>query len=586
MLADLSYDSKDFISAGHFYDSVSTGYITDATEKNRLQLRRDALKIIVRGLSEMHTEDSLQAIAAMPKAAQEAVIKKMLRQLRKQQGLKEDDGSQLNINAAVRGGQPAATDLFAASPAAGTGSSSGEWYFNNNALKAQGYNSFRQQWGNRPNVDNWRRQAAVNKALASNALKTQAKEDSTAAAKAGDANNALSYEALYAKLPTTQEKLDASNSKIEKALFTNAQAFQDKLMDYEPAVDSYDTLNRKYAGNSYEEEALFNLYYCYMQLGKTVQADSVKRLLSARFATGKFNNLLQKGLSSTPGKPDPATEKYQQVYNLFIEGRFEDAEKAKASADSMYGKNHWTPQLLFIEAVYHVSRREDSAAINRLNSLTKLYPSSPMAERATTMISVLQRRSQIESYLTQLQITRYKEDEVVPVVITKPGEMVTVTRPLAKPDSVAKPVIAPVFMKRDSVKAANIIVKKFEFVASDSQYVSILLDKVAPVFAGEAGNAFNRYNMSNFYNLRLKTNSVKLDDRYYIVLIGPFKDAAAAIDYVNRIRPVAGSRIVPWLTSDKYGFSIISNANLNLLRENKDVEGYRQLLQSALPGQF
>ncbi|HWB28352.1 MAG TPA: hypothetical protein VG738_22925 [Chitinophagaceae bacterium] len=579
MLADLDYDSKEFVAASNCYDSVSVSYITNEADKNRLQQRMAALKIIVQGLADIHTEDSLQAIAAMPKAAQEAVIKKMIKQLKKQQGIKDEENASPNINPAVRGNQPAATDLFA------TSSGAAQWYFNNNALKAQGYNTFRQQWGNRPNVDNWRRQAAVNKALASNALKTQAKADSMTAKAAGTAGE-LSYDVLYANLPTTPEKLKASNEKIAKALFTNAQAFQNKLEDYNPAVDTYDTLNLKYDGNSYEEEALFNLYYCYTQLVRPKQADSVKNVLNTRFAKGKFTATLQKGPAGEAGKPDAATEKYVEIYNLFVEGKFEEAKDEKAKADKIYGNSHWTPQLLFIEAIYYVSKREDSAAINRLNSLAKMYPSSPIAERATTMISVLQRRSQIESYLTQLQITRYKEDESAPIVFTTPAETVNVVKVPAKIDSVAKPVSVPVAIKVDSLKAPTFVVKKFEFIPSDPQYVSILLDKVAPVFANEAGNAFNRYNMTTYYSQRLKTTSIKLDDRYNIVLIGPFKDAAAAIDYVNKTRPITGGRILPWLTANKYSFSMISEANLSLLKETKDVDGYKQLLQTALPGQF
>ena len=50
--------------------------------------------------------------------------------------------------------QPA-IDLFAAN------NTKGEWYFNNNSLKSRGFTEFKSRWGNRTNVDNWRRKAAV-----------------------------------------------------------------------------------------------------------------------------------------------------------------------------------------------------------------------------------------------------------------------------------------------------------------------------------------------------------------------------------------------------------------------------------------
>jgi hypothetical protein len=52
------------------------------------------------------------------------------------------------------------------------------------------------------------------------------------------------------------------------------------------------------------------------------------------------------------------------------------------------------------------------------------------------------------------------------------------------------------------------------------------------------------------------------------------------------VRPVVRSRVLPWLSADKYTFLLISSANLNVLKSDKDMEGYKQLLQKALPGKF
>ena len=95
---------------------------------------------------------------------------------------------------------------------------------------------------------------------------------------------------------------------------------------------------------------------------------------------------------------DAGTATYQNVYNLFLEGQFDKAKDAKKAADSTLGKSYWTPQLLYIEAIYYVKQQEDSIAINRLQSLSTAFPKSPLAEKAITMIDVLKRRKQIESH--------------------------------------------------------------------------------------------------------------------------------------------------------------------------------------------
>jgi outer membrane protein assembly factor BamD (BamD/ComL family) len=436
-------------------------------------------------------------------------------------------------------------------------------------------------------VDNWRRQAAVAKAVAANQQKTDAKADSIASAQTAATEGNMSFDALFKNLPTTPEKLKASNDKIVKAFYTTGETFENKLEDYPVAIDYYDSANLKFPGSSFEEQTLFNLYYSYTKLDRPAKADSVKAVLSSKYGSGKFNSLLRKGPEPVVKSNDAATAKYNEIYNLFIAGRFEEAKQQKVLADSLYGKTHWTPQLLFIEAVYYVSKREDSAAINRLNSLIKLHPSSPLAERANTMISVLHRRREIEGYLTNLQITRYKEDEAPMPVTTATNEIVT-QKPIPKTDSVvSKPTVTVVAKPIvDTGKATLLVNRTFEFVATDTQYVSILLDSVAPVFANEAVNAFNRYNAVNNYALRLKAAKVQLDNRYNIVLVGPFKDAPSALDYVDKTRPITGSRIIPWLTANKYTYSMISNANLAVLQQTKDLGGYKALLQKVLPGKF
>ena len=119
---------------------------------------------------------------------------------------------------------------------------------------------------------------------------------------------------------------------------------------------------------------------------------------------------------STKGvkEEDAATKEYEKIYDLFIEGKFEEAKAAKAAADSTYGNSYWTPQLLYIESIYFVSKHEDSNAITTLTSLSSQFSTSPLAQKANTMIDVLHRRKEIEKYLTDLQITRLADDEPSP----------------------------------------------------------------------------------------------------------------------------------------------------------------------------
>ena len=128
--------------------------------------------------------------------------------------------------------------------------------------------------------------------------------------------------------------------------------------------------------------------------------------------------------------------------------------------------------------------------------------------------------------------------------------------------------------------------KSFSFNALDPQYVLIVLDSVAPVYANEAGNAFNRYNLQNYYSQKITVTSVKLDTRYNLVLMGPFANALLATQYVDKTKPITAGTILPWLSPGKFSYSIISQSNLDVLKDTKDVNAYRKLMHQALPSEF
>jgi hypothetical protein len=188
-----------------------------------------------------------------------------------------------------------------------------------------------------------------------------------------------------------------------------------------------------------------------------------------------------------------------------------------------------------------------------------------------------------------------KKDTVVtppaPTVTIKKDTVVTPPAPtvMVKKDTVVTPSAPTVTVNKDTVvtpPAPTVIVKSFSFIPTDPHYVVVLMDKVDEVYASEGKNAFNRYNREKFNNQPIAMNSLKLDDRFNLVLQGPFNDAKSAVDYVDKVRPIAGSRILPWLSADKYSFIIISNANLDLLKTNKDMTAYKQLLKQAFSEKF
>ena len=130
------------------------------------------------------------------------------------------------------------------------------------------------------------------------------------------------------------------------------------------------------------DQVLFHLYHCYSRNGETAKAEQVKKELADKYPQATYTAIVTTGINPKTKKEDSAaTKTYESIYTSFIDGHFDQALEEKKIADSLYGTNHWTPQLLYIEAVYLRKHREDSTAENLLTQLISLFPAQHYRKR-------------------------------------------------------------------------------------------------------------------------------------------------------------------------------------------------------------
>ena len=584
-LGKIAYVQKQYKKAADHYDSLDVSEPSMSADSADIADRKSSLRKVVAQLDIIEKEDSVQMIAAMPAAERDAFIKKLARKYRKEKGLKEEDAFAGNTiitdfgNSKSKDNEP--TDLFESS-------SKGEWYFYNASMKSKGYNEFKAKWGKRDNVDNWRRKSAMD---AGKNLNTNIDIDApqTSDPLSGDPGNGkpveYSYDALMGDIPLTPEKVDSSNSRIAKALIELAKLFEFDLQDYQQAIYTYDIYLQRFPDKLADGEIYLGLYHCYTKLGDATKAAYYKNLLDTKFANSSFANMINNPAALQPEKKNPeTTKKYEDIYNMFIEGNFASAIAEKKIADSIYGKHYWSPQLLFIEATYYIKERQDSVAITVLNNIVSLYPESPLKDKAQTLIEVLGRRAEIETYLTNLQVTRLPEDDKIIVSDDKPAEIVkpVVTAPAVKRIEPVRNV--PVQKDSAIVLPPSMVSGVFKWQPMKAHHVIMILDKVDGVYVNEAKNAFNRFNKEKRFT-KVVINKDALDAQKSLLVFTSFETAEEAVAYYDKVKKAAPAEI-SWLPASKYSFLVISEENLQLLKTNKDIPTYKVLLNNQYPGKF
>ena len=585
-LANIAYTQKRYKDANSFYDSLNIVSSDAEFDSAVIEERKEILGRLVPKLTAIQKEDSLQLLAAMPQAERDAFIKKMIKTYRKQNGLKEDEDFAGNTLITFADKNKAPVDLFTAA-----GANTGDWYFYSANLKAKGFNEFKSKWGKRTNVDNWRRKTAAEAVIsdlnANASLDPSAKTpgDLKSDQKSLTKETDFSFDGLMAEIPLTKEKIDSSNINIAKNIFDAAQIFQNELQDYQQAILMYEDFAKRFPNDIKLPDVYAALSFCYSKLGNTAKADLYSNLVKTNFAGSNAAKIIANPSLLKTGQKNPeVTARYEGVYNMFVEGNFADAITAKKKADSIYGSNYWSPQLLYIESIYYIKERQDSNAIAVLKNIETLYPASPLKEKATTMLDVLKRRAEIEKYLTDLQITRADEDKII---VADDKAPISVNAPIGKPADVK--ATAPVITKRvmtDSIKTPDIYVNKsFTLQPDKPHYVAMILDRVDGVYVTEAKNAFVRFNKESMATINVTITKDTLDATKSLLLFKQFENTTEALKYFDKIKKAASSE-VSWLQAAKYSFIIISEDNLQVLKTNKDLTSYKQLINANFGNRF
>ncbi|MBL7741117.1 MAG: tetratricopeptide repeat protein [Chitinophagaceae bacterium] len=587
-LAELSFAKKHFRNAYNFYDSLNMG---DPSIKNPEAIadRKKAAGLIADNLEVIERQDSLQRIAALPEEERKDYVRKLVKTLRKQQGLK-DEGISTGSGITLPGQDQ--TPLFPTN-------TKGEWYFYNASSRQKGLADFKTKWGTRPNQDNWRRAAAI-----SSIIRNANRIDGSNTKLAGNAKDLtanepaeITFDALYQKLPLTDTLMKQSNDSVQMAQFNLGKLYIQEIENCPMGTETLEDLRIRFPQHPKMDEVLFQLYYCYNKNGETAKAAAIKKLMNDQFTGSNFTTIVTTGKDpqSKTGNSE-ATKTYERIYDLFIEGKFNEAIAEKKIADSLYGKNHWTPQLLYIESVYYIKQRQDSIAKISLNNIISNFAQTPLAEKAATLLDVLGRRQQIEEELRKLVVNRPDEDTTTRY---RPDAAVANNRPQQTLPAVSKDTVTtqkpaqvpPVAI--NNKPAADTVSKRplppatnYTFTPDAPHYVVLVLSKVDRVYGNEAKNAFARHNRDTYYSKQMTAELIEIDADNRLLIMSPFKNAQEAIDYIDKTKPLTASQIIPWLTGGKYYFAVITEPNLEVLKNSKDLDKYKQFLDRNFPGKF
>jgi hypothetical protein len=420
-LADVRFVQKKYGMASPPFDSLQID-VLKPFQQDLVKARQPGSLQIYEAENVVYLQDSLLKVADMNEDDRTALVKNISRKLSKAKGIKETEANMGSVSAQSLDPNKKADNLFT--------SETGNWYFYEPTRRANGFNSFKQKWGARPNEDNWRRSSALGLFATKKETDLGGNPDALTVSPDTEDNydtSDVSFDNLYSRIPLTEERRAKAKTYAINALYKKASALHEKIEDYPEAIKVYEEILRRTDTGKVVQLSLFDLIHCYSVTGNQQKAAQTKARLEKDF-TGTTSLAVEKAKAKNEAAANAA---YENVYNLFLEGNFAEALKERKKADSLLGASYWKPQLLYLQSIYHIKNREDSLAIGELKNITANFKDHPLSDKATRMIDVLGRRKQIEDYLTKLEVTRLEEDEVDPLV-NRPTAAVISALPAAK----------------------------------------------------------------------------------------------------------------------------------------------------------
>jgi len=563
VLGAITYSQKKYQDAAIHYDSVDIALLSAEDDSTQISNRKNTLQKLASQSLIIQTEDSLQKIALLDPDLRDAFLKKLSKKLRKVEDVKNGKKNNKSGGIIIDNKKETSLDLFA-------DNTKGEWYFYNNSLKSRGFSEFINRWGQRDNADNWRRKSATSFSGISN---LDAPGDISTLSIDSSLGKPIenSYDALLSNLPITEEAKTESNKKISQALLSASQLLELELLDFMESIVYYQEHLKRYPDSLENGKIYLGLYHCYDKLGNFTLAAYYKNLLINQFPLSVYARMLSNPADLQPWKNNPAFEsQYEKVYNFFVQEQFDSALVLKENMECEFGDHYWSPQMLYMWAIYSIKCDNVDYALDMLYDITNNYPNSTITERAQTLIIALKSKTQIEEYLTKLNLDSLN---IKPKKVSNKKRDNKVVSNNAKTKENINPKVSP-----DNLKGT------YQWDTTTTKFVVMVLDQVDGVYINEAKNAFTRFNKQyNFSTISITRDNI--DNKKALLIFNGFINTDAAILFYDKIKKAASNE-VSWLTASQYSFIVIDDSNLQLLKSSKDINGYKSLLKKIYPSKF
>ena len=458
-----------------------------------------------------------------------------------------------------------------------------DFYFDNPQNVSMGITNYIKKWGDRPNVDNWRRKTTIQLARASKANidSTQASMQLNTGQVVNNNTRSISQEkdsAVQLNIQLIQTDTDLKQSKINwnNNSLSIAKIFLYELNDFEKALPRYQAVIQSNIEPTTTESALLDLASHCLHIGKVTSSDSLIALITKQFPEGIYAQK-KKAKENLDRIDKNSAEAYKAAYFLAQIGDWYQFGTQMEEAQKQFKGTKWNTPYQFLKVKMYAQLGKDSLAIEYCNEIIAQNKSESTKARAKNIITEINNRKATEAYLAAL-------------IIVKPSKLINTNEEAivrskanainSKNDSNlngAPNLKMAVNPKNDSTFSKNVTDQiTFTNDSLEQHYIALQTMNVSTIFVKEIQNAIKDYNTETFKQLNLAVTYVQFTDQSHIVWIGPFTKAADGLAYINKVKPRLSTEIISFIAKRQYDLTLIGKSNIVLITNQEQLDQYKR----------
>ncbi len=302
------YNKQNLDSALAYYDSSAAIALKSMPEYEAIVSMSDVLKQFDEHRKTIKRQDSLLKLSKLSDEALRAEIDKIVEKEEKERlekKKKEEQAQQQALSGMMRDRQMDQRNQALTSSSA--------FYFDDPSQVERGKAIFQQNWGRRPNEDDWRRKNKQSKAKAAGELA----EENLDELEGEELKKALEKkkERYFKNVPRTPEDVKLSEDKLRNAMYELARLYSQRLNQPDKSIETYIKITQRFPGHAIVPEAYYGAYLVCEDV-KHRDAKKYKDIILTQYPNTLYARLIRKE-ATNEATGDSFEEVYHTLYDLY-----------------------------------------------------------------------------------------------------------------------------------------------------------------------------------------------------------------------------------------------------------------------------